>query len=154
MDQDDQTAADTAAKIHAAGSADFSSEVHGDTATDSHHDLPRIDVSPEVLRARELAPFRAAVGAGVATIMTSHIVVDALDAQRPATFSPVVLGVLRDELGFTGVIVSDALDMAGASERTALPAADEPAGDMTMAVAFALQYRETGPRQPASRDPS
>ena len=96
---------------------------HGDTATDSHHDLPRIDVPLEVLRQRELAPFRAAVEAGVATIMTSHIVVDALDAQRPATFSPVVLGVLRDELGFTGVIVSDALDMAGASERTGIPEA-------------------------------
>jgi beta-N-acetylhexosaminidase len=96
---------------------------HGDTATDSHHDLPRIDVGPGVLRSRELAPFRAAVEAGVATVMTSHIVVDALDPHRPATFSPDVLGVLRDELGFTGVIVSDALDMAGASARTGIPEA-------------------------------
>jgi beta-N-acetylhexosaminidase len=96
---------------------------HGDTATDSHHDLPRIDVTLEVLRERELAPFRAAVDAGVATIMTSHIVVDALDPQRPATFSPAVIAVLRDELGFTGVIVSDALDMAGASAQTGIPEA-------------------------------
>ena len=96
---------------------------HGDTATDSHHDLPRIDVTLEVLRERELAPFRAAVETGVATIMTSHIIVDALDPHRPATFSSVVLAVLRDELGFTGVIVSDALDMAGASAQTGIPEA-------------------------------
>lgn len=96
---------------------------HGDTATDSHHELPRIDVPLAVLRDRELAPFRATVQAGVATIMTSHIIVEALDPQRPATFSPTVLGVLRDELGFTGVIVSDALDMAGASGQTGIPEA-------------------------------
>jgi beta-N-acetylhexosaminidase len=96
---------------------------HGDTATDSHHDLPRIDAPLTVLHERELAPFRAAVDAGVATIMTSHIIVDALDPNRPATFSPTVLSVLRDDLGFTGVIVSDALDMAGASAQTGIPEA-------------------------------
>jgi beta-N-acetylhexosaminidase len=94
---------------------------HGDTVVDSHHGLPRLDVPLDVLRARELAPFRAAVAAGVASVMTSHIVVEALDPERPATFSPVVLAVLRDELRFTGVIVSDALDMAGASAETGIP---------------------------------
>ncbi|WP_051750113.1 glycoside hydrolase family 3 protein [Phycicoccus jejuensis] len=96
---------------------------HGDTVADSHHDLPRVDASPEVLRERELVPFRAAVAAGVACVMTSHIVVPALDADRPATFSPTVLRVLRDELGFDGVVVSDALDMAGASAGTGIPEA-------------------------------
>ena len=97
---------------------------HGDTVTDSHLALPRVDAEESVLEERELAPFRAAVDAGVASVMTSHVVVSALDAERPATFSPIVLGdVLRDRLGFTGVIVSDALDMAGASAETGIPEA-------------------------------
>ena len=96
---------------------------HGDTVVDSHHGLPRVDVPLEVLRERELVPFAAAVRAGVASVMTSHIVVSALDPTTPATFSPVVLAVLRDELGFGGVIVSDALDMAGASAETGIPEA-------------------------------
>ncbi|WP_076263919.1 beta-N-acetylhexosaminidase [Intrasporangium flavum] len=97
---------------------------HGDTVTDSHLALPRVDAGLEVLDARELEPFRAAVEAGVASVMTSHVVVSAIDPDRPATFSPVVLGdVLRGRLGFTGVIVSDALDMAGASAVTGIPEA-------------------------------
>src|SRR6478736_9082844 len=97
---------------------------HGDTVTDSHHALPRVDAPAEVLDARELEPFRAAIEAGVACVMTSHVVVSAVDAERPATFSPTVLGdVLRDRLGFEGVIVSDALDMAGASAETGIPEA-------------------------------
>ena len=96
---------------------------HGDTVVDSHHGLPRVDAPFEVLQERELAPFRAAVAAGVATVMTSHIVVSALDPHRPATFSRTVIGVLRDDLGFDGVIVSDALDMAGASAETGIPEA-------------------------------
>ncbi|WP_392543119.1 glycoside hydrolase family 3 N-terminal domain-containing protein [Oryzobacter telluris] len=96
---------------------------HGDTVVDSHHGLPRVDVPLDVLRERELVPFRAAVEAGVRTVMTSHIIVAALDAERPATFSPTVVRVLRDELGFDGVLVSDALDMAGASAGTGIPEA-------------------------------
>ena len=96
---------------------------HGDTVVDSHHGLPRVDATFEVLQERELAPFRAAVEAGVASVMTSHIVVSALDPHRPATFSRIVIGVLRDELGFDGVVVSDALDMAGASAETGIPEA-------------------------------
>ena len=96
---------------------------HGDTVVDSHHGLPHVDVPLDVLRERELAPFRAAVAAGVAAVMTSHVVVEALDPVRPATFSPDVIGMLRDELGFTGVVVSDALDMAGASAETGIPEA-------------------------------
>jgi beta-N-acetylhexosaminidase len=97
---------------------------HGDTAQDSHLALPVVDAPADVLRARELVPFRAAVAAGARTVMTSHLVLPALDPAQPATFSPAILGgVLRDELGFDGVIVSDALDMAGASGEIGIPAA-------------------------------
>ncbi|WP_377640502.1 glycoside hydrolase family 3 protein [Oryzobacter terrae] len=96
---------------------------HGDTVVDSHHGLPRVDVPRDVLRERELEPFRAAVAAGVRTVMTSHVIVSALDAERPATFSPSAIRLLRDELGFEGVVVSDALDMAGASAETGIPEA-------------------------------
>jgi beta-N-acetylhexosaminidase len=97
---------------------------HGDTATDSHLALPRVEAPADVLEVRELEPFRAAVAAGVACVMTSHVVVTAIDPDRPATFSQVMLGdVLRGRLGFDGVIVSDALDMAGASAETGIPEA-------------------------------
>ena len=86
---------------------------HGDTVTDSHLELPRVEAQARCSR-RELEPFRAAVAAGVACVMTSHVVVTAIDPERPSTFSPTILGdVLRGRLGFDGVIVSDALDMAG-----------------------------------------
>ena len=94
---------------------------HGDTATDSHLALPVVDLPLEALRERELVPFAAAIAAGTATIMTSHILLPQLD-DVPATFSTRILGeLLRDELGFTGVIVSDALDMRGASGTTGIP---------------------------------
>jgi len=97
---------------------------HGDTATDSHLDLPVVDVSPEVLRERELVPFRAAIAAGARTIMTSHILMPQLDAEEPATLSrPIIEGLLRAELGFEGVVVTDALDMRGASGRHGIPEA-------------------------------
>ncbi|MRG61085.1 hypothetical protein GE115_14605 [Agromyces sp. CFH 90414] len=97
---------------------------HGDTSVDSHLDLPVVDVPLEVLRERELVPFRAAVAAGTATVMTSHIVLSQIDAELPATFSPRILhGLLRGELGFEGVIVTDALDMHGASGERGIPEA-------------------------------
>jgi beta-N-acetylhexosaminidase len=96
---------------------------HGDTAHDSHLALPTLDVGPGVLRHRELVPFAAAVEAGVAAVMTSHIVVPAVDGQLPATLSAPVLGLLRGRLGFTGAIVTDALDMAGASAGRGIPEA-------------------------------
>jgi len=89
---------------------------HGDTAQDSHLALPVVDLPLAELRARELVPFEASVAAGASTIMSSHILLPQLDAHNPATFSGAILdGLLRGELGFTGVIVSDALDMVGAS---------------------------------------
>ncbi|MFT4028529.1 MAG: glycoside hydrolase family 3 N-terminal domain-containing protein [Protaetiibacter sp.] len=102
---------------------------HGDTATDSHHALPVVELPLETLRARELRPFEAAIAAGARTIMSSHILLPRLDPDVPATFSsPILEGLLRAPrsaggLGFTGVIVSDALDMAGASGRIGIPAA-------------------------------
>jgi len=97
---------------------------HGDTAADSHHALPVIDVDEATLHARELVPFRAAIAAGARTIMTSHIVVPSLDPENPATFSSHILRrLLRGDLGFEGVIVTDALDMAGASGDRGIPAA-------------------------------
>lgn len=84
---------------------------HGDTAVDSHLGLPRIDHDRAQLDAVELVPFRAAVAAGVQTIMTAHIVFAAVDPDQPATTSPAALSLLRNELGFAGLIVTDALDM-------------------------------------------
>jgi beta-N-acetylhexosaminidase len=97
---------------------------HGDTAADSHLALPVVDVPLEVLRSRDLVPFRAAIEAGARTVMTSHILLPQVDSSGPATFSTRILGdLLRGELGFDGVIVSDALDMAGASGEIGIPAA-------------------------------
>lgn len=96
---------------------------HGDTAEDSHLALPVLGADLSTLEDRELVPFRAAVEAGVAAVMTSHVVVPALDGDLPATLSAPVLGLLRDRLGFRGVVVSDALDMAGASGGRGIPEA-------------------------------
>src|SRR6185369_5389123 len=87
-----------------------------DTAVDSYFLLLVIERSLDELRERELVPFRAAVAAGARTIMSSHILLPQIDPNQPATFSADILqGMLRTELGFDGVIVSDALDMKGAS---------------------------------------
>src|SRR5262245_27926458 len=85
---------------------------HGDTSTDSHLELPLVEHPPERLREVEFEPFRAAIAAHVASIMTAHVLVPALDEQRPATLSKrIVTGLLREELKFNGVIVSDDLEM-------------------------------------------
>jgi beta-N-acetylhexosaminidase len=85
---------------------------HGDTDTDSHLALPRIDHAWDRLEAIELAPFKLAAQAKLPMIMTAHVVFAALDATRPATLSEqVVTGLLRKKLGYQGVIVSDDLDM-------------------------------------------
>jgi beta-N-acetylhexosaminidase len=86
---------------------------HGATATDSHLDLPRVDAAEATLRARDLLPFATAIAAGAAQIvMAAHVVYDALDPLHPASLSPRILtGLLRDELGFTGVAATDCLQM-------------------------------------------
>jgi beta-N-acetylhexosaminidase len=85
---------------------------HGDTTTDSHLTLPRLPHDLERLRRVELVPFRAFAQAGLASLMTAHVLFDALEPGVPATMSRRVLhGVLREELGFDGVLVSDDLEM-------------------------------------------
>ncbi|MFG2649235.1 glycoside hydrolase family 3 protein [Streptomyces sp. NPDC048436] len=89
---------------------------HGDTAVDSHHDVPRIGVDPEVLRARDLAPFRAAIAAGTRAVMSAHILVPSLDPEYPATLSHRILtGILREELNYDGLIVTDGMEMQAIS---------------------------------------
>src|SRR4051794_27489336 len=90
---------------------------HGDTGVDSHFGLPQVTHSLEQFHAIDLPPFRADIAAGVDTIMTAHVVFPAVDPSgAPATMSHKILtGVLRDELGFKGLIVTDALDMAAAT---------------------------------------
>ncbi|PWU53735.1 sugar hydrolase, partial [Micromonospora globispora] len=91
---------------------------HGDTRIDSHHDLPRIGGDRARLDAVELAPFRAAVAAGVQAVMTGHLLVPALDPELPATLSPRILGrLLREELRFQGVVVTDAVEMRAVADR-------------------------------------
>ena len=101
---------------------------HGDTVADSHVALPVADATVEMLRRRELAPFRSGVAAGAVAVMTTHVVVRALDPGRPATFSAAATALLRAAeaeggLGFEGLLVSDALDMQGASGEIGIPAA-------------------------------
>ncbi|MFJ5029315.1 glycoside hydrolase family 3 protein [Streptomyces sp. NPDC088560] len=89
---------------------------HGDTNVDSHHAVPRIDVDAETLYARELPPFRAAIAAGTRAIMSAHILVPALDPDRPGTLSSRILtDLLRDELGYRGLIVTDGMEMRAIS---------------------------------------
>ncbi|MEO3975839.1 glycoside hydrolase family 3 protein [Streptomyces sp. CAU 1734] len=85
---------------------------HGDTNVDSHHALPRIDVGLDTLYARDLPPFRDAIAAGTKAVMSAHILVPALDAENPATLSRRILtGLLREELGFEGLIITDGIEM-------------------------------------------
>jgi beta-N-acetylhexosaminidase len=87
---------------------------HGATEKDSHVAAPRVLRSREQLAACDLVPFVAAVGAGVPAVMTAHITYPALDPDAPASLSaPVIGGLLRGQLGFAGVVVSDDLEMAG-----------------------------------------
>ncbi|HEX5472553.1 MAG TPA: glycoside hydrolase family 3 N-terminal domain-containing protein, partial [Lacipirellulaceae bacterium] len=94
---------------------------HGSTATDSHDSLPRVDRSRGELETCELVPFQAAVDAGCSLVMTAHVSYPALDpSDAPATFSAIMLQeLLRDKMGFRGIICSDSLLMAGARERFA-----------------------------------
>jgi beta-N-acetylhexosaminidase len=97
---------------------------HGDTSTDSHLELPLVEHPPDRLRAVEFAPFRAAIREQVAFIMTAHVLVPALDETLPSTLSPaIVQAILREELGFEGVILSDDLEMKAVSARMPVPMA-------------------------------
>lgn len=91
---------------------------HGDTSVDSHLDLPHLNHDRARLNAVELPPFRAAIATGIASVMTAHLVLDQLDPERPATLSrPVLHGLLRQELAFDGLVLTDALVMEAISAR-------------------------------------
>ncbi len=91
---------------------------HGNTVDDSHFHAARVGASRESLAAVELPPFVAAIGAGVRAVMTGHLLVDAYDAENPATLSPAVLtGLLRGQLGYTGMVVTDGIEMAAVARQ-------------------------------------
>ena len=95
---------------------------HGDAGVDSHYSLPVIDVDPDTFRNRELATFRQFTDAKTRLFMTAHIVVPAIDPGTPATMSRVILNdILRGELGFKGVIVTDDLGMRAISDKLKEP---------------------------------
>ncbi len=85
---------------------------HGDTAVDSHLELPSVEHTKEALQSRELLPFRAAIDSGVDMVMTAHVMIPHLDPKFPATLSSTILpALLRQELQYEGVIITDDLDM-------------------------------------------
>jgi beta-N-acetylhexosaminidase len=97
---------------------------HGDTSVDSHLDLPLVEHPPDRIRRVECVPFQEAIGAGVAFLMTAHVLVPSLDEVTPATLSArIVRAILREELGFEGVILSDDLEMKAIARSYAVPEA-------------------------------
>ena len=91
---------------------------HGDTALDSHHDLPTVAHPLDRLRTVELAPFAAAIQAGAEALMSAHVMFPAVDPGRPGTLSPAVMtGLVRGTLGFQGLMVSDDLGMKALADR-------------------------------------
>ena len=91
---------------------------HGDVAVDSHHGLPSYDADLDTIAAQALPPFRAALAAGVRAVMSGHLLVPAYDPHVPATLSSRILGgLLREELGFDGLIVTDAIEMGAVTDR-------------------------------------
>lgn len=122
---------------------------HGDTLQDSHFDLPILPHDLATMHTRELVPFRAAIAADVPTIMTAHILFPALDdSGLPATMSRAILtDLLRDEMGFRGVVVTDCLEMRAVADRwgTAKAAllAAKAGADMVMACHTRERQQET-----------
>ncbi|WP_433326338.1 glycoside hydrolase family 3 protein [Spirillospora sp. CA-294931] len=97
---------------------------HGATVEDSHLGVPVVDADLALLDRREFVPFRAAIEAGTRSVMTGHLNLPAITSGIPATLSPeAITGLLRERLGYQGVIVTDALDMEGASGAIGIPEA-------------------------------
>jgi beta-glucosidase-like glycosyl hydrolase len=97
---------------------------HGATSQDSHLEIPAVDADLALLDRREMVPFRAAIAAGVRSIMTAHLRVPELTGTTPATLAPAAItGLLRGTLGYDGVVVTDALDMRAASDAIGIPEA-------------------------------
>jgi beta-N-acetylhexosaminidase len=98
---------------------------HGETTVDSHTGLPVVAASLEKLRARTFPPFLAAIQAGIPAIMLGHLVVKSVDAKRPASLSKVVVKLLRDDLGFDGLVMTDDLYMDAIAAKWDVPVATE-----------------------------
>lgn len=91
---------------------------HGDTSVDSHHGLPQVSASVEEIAATALPPFVAAMEAGVRVVMTAHLLAPAYDPELPATLSPrILVDLLRGELGFDGLVVTDGIEMSAVTAR-------------------------------------
>ena len=88
---------------------------HGPAVVDSHEELPVVNHDMKTIESYDLAPFRAAVEAGAPMVMAGHLLYPAVDPERPASLSPKWISILREDLGFGGVVVTDDLAMAGAS---------------------------------------
>jgi beta-N-acetylhexosaminidase len=88
---------------------------HGAATSDSHKSRPVVNHDLATLRSHDLPPFEAAIRAGVPMVMVGHLVYPAIDPERPASLSPEAIGMLRGELGFDGVVITDDLAMAGAT---------------------------------------
>jgi beta-N-acetylhexosaminidase len=88
---------------------------HGAASSNSHVGLPVVEHDLATLRSYDLPPFRAAIAAGVPMVMVGHLLYPAIDPDRPASLSPPAIAMLREELGFKGIVVTDDLAMAGAS---------------------------------------
>jgi beta-N-acetylhexosaminidase len=140
---------------------------HGSTSADSHHGIVTVQASLDLLRRRDLPPFTAAIAAGVQGVMPGHLRVPELTGDAPATLSAAALnGLLRGELGFTGVIISDALEMRAVSDLYGIPEAAvlavaagtdllcfgrDAAEDSYLAVRRALSEAVASGRLPAKR---
>ena len=99
---------------------------HGATSDDSHEALPTISLGPGRLDREHVAPFRTAIKAGLPAVMVGHLRVEAVDPERPASLSPdVVDGLLRHDLGFDGLVVTDAMEMGALTDRWSIPEAAE-----------------------------
>ncbi|ALX49970.1 glycoside hydrolase family 3 N-terminal domain-containing protein [Lentibacillus amyloliquefaciens] len=121
---------------------------HGDTSEDSHHGLPSVTYDRETLEEVHLPPFQAAIDAGAESIMTSHVIIEAIDPELPATLSEDVLtGLLREEMGFDGIIVTDAMSMGAIDEQwgagEAAVMAVKAGADIIMATGTLEQQKET-----------
>ncbi|MFZ5478288.1 MAG: beta-N-acetylhexosaminidase [Myxococcota bacterium] len=110
---------------------------HGDTAVDSHLDLPKVEKEPPELEECELVPFRACVEAGVGSVMTAHVVYPAWDEDVPATMSPKVIGILRK--GYGGVVFSDDMEMKAVRGRYPLEKQLREATEATVDVFLACK---------------
>ena len=140
---------------------------HGSTSADSHHGIVTLQASLDQLRRRDLPPFTAAIAAGVRGVMPGHLRVPELTGDAPATLSAAALnGLLRGELGFTGVVISDALEMRAVSDLYGIPEAAvlavaagtdllcfgrDAAEDSYLAVRRALSEAVASGRLPAER---